>query len=44
MAEEHVATGDYVAHLKTYQSFTKLAFRGTVAIVILLILMAFFLL
>jgi aa3 type cytochrome c oxidase subunit IV len=35
---------DYAAHLNTYESFVGLAKYGTVALVILLILMAFFLL
>ncbi len=35
---------DYAAHLSTYQSFVGLAKYGTVALVVLLVLMAFFLL
>jgi hypothetical protein len=34
---------DYAAHLNTYESFVGMAKYGTVALVILLILMAFFL-
>ncbi len=35
---------DYATHVSTYQSFVGLAKYGTLALVILLILMAFFLL
>ena len=39
------STGDdYAAHLSTYQSFVGMAKYGSLAVVILIILMAFFLL
>jgi hypothetical protein len=35
---------DYAAHVNTYDSFVGMAKYGTIAVVILLVLMAFFLL
>jgi hypothetical protein len=44
MADEHAASTDYPAHLQSYQRFVSLAKYATLAIAIILILMAFFLL
>lgn len=44
-AQLETATGtDYADHLRTYEGFLHLAKYGTVAVVIVLLLMAFFLL
>ncbi|MCB1496097.1 MAG: aa3-type cytochrome c oxidase subunit IV [Bauldia sp.] len=44
-AELETATGtEYADHLRTYEGFIHLAKYGTIAVVIILILMAFFLL
>ena len=42
MADHHFA--DYAAHAKTYENFLSFAKYGTLAVAVILILMAFFLL
>ena len=44
MADEDALSTDFTAHVRTYESFIKLAKFGSTAVIIVLILMAFFLL